>query len=422
MKTKYIKLKTHIPHPDTVKLLAKLENYEATSMHSNLPIVWDSAIDFNVWDKWGNKFLDFSSGIFVTNVGHSRINQGLVNQIRKDLLYSYNFPTEIRAKFLEKLISITPPYLEKAFLMSAGTEATECAVKIMRLYGLNLFEVKRRILSLKNSMHGKTMLAERLRGETKKNRWAFNHSEDYPIVWNLPFPSDEYNINWVKKVYWDTVKIAGIIIESYQGWSGRFYPKQYIQDLVKWAKENNILVCFDEVQGGFWRTGKQFAYQWYEVEPDLICLGKALGGGTPISAVIGRRELIDLPNDLSSTFSGNPLCCAGALHSLELLEQLNKKDLEDKSNFFGNALAIISGIHHHVIKEFNHKGMLGAVIFNNEEMANKVCYSAMQKGLILVKTGRESVKLGPPLTISKEALIEGLDVFEKVIEEVSHEK
>ena len=121
----------------------------------------------------------------------------------------------------------------------------------------------------------------------------------------------------------DLSTIAAFMVESYQGWGALFYPKNYIKALRKWADDNHAIVIFDEIQAGFGRTGKLFAYEHYEVEADLVCCGKGISSGLPLSAVLGRSELIDVDLSLNSTHGGNPVCCAATLASLELLESEN---------------------------------------------------------------------------------------------------
>ena len=411
--TKYRKIRTEIPHLEDLKFIKELDKVESISSHKNLPIVWDYAKNSSVWDRHGNKFIDFSSGIFVTNTGHNSIVKALRIQTIKHLIYSYTFPTEIRLKLLQKLTKFTK--FDKAFLLSTGAEAIECACKIMRL-----FSKKQEIISFKDSMHGKTSLAENLK---KNYEWATNDIHIHHL--NFPDNSTDFNKDF-ELSYFDSIKnIAGFIIESYRGWDAQFYPKKYIQDLIKFAKKHNILVCFDEIQGGFGRTGKLFAYEHYNIEqPDLVCIGKGFGGGIPISAVLGKKELLDVPTDLSSTYSSNPLSCAGALANIELIEQndlIKKAKRKEKiiihelSNYIFNNPDSLTNI----VKKINCKGLLVAIVFNNKEFADKVCLEALKRGVIVVKTDKESIKIGPPLTINNEALIEGLKVVEEVILELS---
>ena len=382
---------------NTLKILKK---YEAKGMHYQLPVVWDKGSNSVIIDNKGRKYIDFSSGICATNIGHAN-SEVLINIVRQatKLYHSYTFPTEIRAKLVEKVCKMTG--FDKVFLTSAGTEATEAACKIMMLYGRKRNKFK--IMSFWDSMHGKTALASSL---SDFSIWGLQDL----IVRFVPL----FDFDWSKEdelqLEEEKKHLAGIIIESYQGYSARFYNKKYIQKLVKWAKKNKILVCFDEIQGGFYRTGKLFAYEHYDIpKPDLVCIGKGFGAGLPIAGVLGRKELIDLPDDLSSTNSGNPLCCAGALANLEVLEKLNKKELQEKIELFYNYLILLKKVK--IVKELNIKGLLAGIIVKNKKIATKIVYKCLKRGLILILTNRESVKLAPPLTISKEELKKGIEIL-----------
>jgi 4-aminobutyrate aminotransferase-like enzyme len=221
--------------------------------------------------------------------------------------------------------------------------------------------------------------------------------------------------------------IAGFIIESYLGWGAIFYPVEYIKALSDFAKEHNCIVTFDEIQGGFGRTGKLFVYQHYNVEPDLLCLGKALSGSLPLSAVVGSQKIMDLPEfgSMSSTHSANPLCCAAGLANLEAIESGNLiEESARKGEILHRKLNILKEKYHDRIAYVFGKGLLAGIIFKHpktgepdELFPSRVCEKAMQKGLLLVHTGRESIKIGPPLTIPDDALMEGLDVLDEAITE-----
>ena len=173
VQTKYRTIRTKLPVPESIEAFENLEKYEARSMHGQLMIVWDRAEDFQVFDKYGNCWIDFTSTIFLANSGHSnpRVIKALQSQLNQKLIHTYTFVHEIRVKFLRKLAEITPDYLEKAFLLSAGTEATECAIKLMRMHGQQVNHSKIKIISFKGSMHGRTMGAEMLRGDSGLSAW-----------------------------------------------------------------------------------------------------------------------------------------------------------------------------------------------------------------------------------------------------------
>ena len=388
------------------QVLNLLDKYEAQSCHPNYPIVWKNAINDKIADIDGMTYIDFTSAIFVTNSGHSTINEALTKQINTGLIYAYDYNTEIKALLAKTLVEMTPRFAEKVAFYSSGAEAVEIACKIMRRVGqvgwLAPNTTKRIIVSFAGSMHGKSYYTSLLK----------DNDSDTDIICNLLFPgtiTDEFH------PLDDPEEIAGIMIESYRGWDAKFMPKQYVQDLVKWAKENHILVCFDEVQGGFWRTGKMFAYQHYEVEPDMIVVGKGLGGGMPISAVLGWKNLLDLCNDLTSTFSGHALCCAGALENLKILKSLKPKELHKRETIFREAL---QDIRSPLIKSIHCTGLIAGLVLPSKILADKLCYKALHRGLLIVQTGKESVKIGPPLTISISNLKAGLTILTNCIEEL----
>lgn len=447
VETRFRKIFTQIPSKNSLKVLENLSKYESKSMHGQLPVVWDRAKDFQVWDRNGNCWIDFTSTIFVTNVGHAnpRIKKAIQYVLDKDLLHSYTFATEIRAKYLKKLIEFTPKQFEKAFLLSAGTEATECAVKLMRMYSHKKGKRRGGIISFEDSMHGRTMGAQMISGNEEKRKWIGYKDPNvyrlcFPYPWSLIDKAGN-KISGKDKFLKDIGKLAqegvnfdkditGFMLEAYIGWGAVFYPLEYIQELAIFAKEHNILICVDEIQGGFGRTGKLFVYQHYGIEPDLICCGKGISSSLPLSAVLGRKDIMDTPDigSMSSTHSANPICCSVGLANLEELEE--KKlifESERKGIILHNRLNEIKKKHKDRITHILGKGLLAAVLFTNPkikepdtEFATKVCERAMQKGLLLVYTGRESIKIGPPLTISDDALIEGIDVIEESIKEIDN--
>lgn len=446
--TKYRRIKTAIPAPETLQILLDLDKYESRSMHGQLPVVWDRAEDFQVYDTHGNCWIDFTSTIFLTNSGHAnpRIIASVQKILDQKLLHTYTFPSQIRAQFLKKLIEITPPQFEKAFLLSAGTEATECAVKLMRMHGQTISPNKVGIVSFQGAMHGRTMGAEMLKGDPLKSAWLGYRD---PNMHHLPFPypwaakdslNNEYEYGWAEH-FWEDMKqlkakglnfddIAGFIIESYQGWGAIFYPGAYIKALVNFAKVHDCLVTFDEIQGGFGRTGKLFVYQHYDVEPDLLCLGKALSGSLPLSAVVGSQKIMDLPEfgSMSSTHSANPLCCAAGLANLKAIESGRLvEESARKGKILHLRLNVLKEKYHDRISYIFGKGLLAGIIFKNPKTGKPdglfpslVCEKTMQKGLLLVHTGRESIKIGPPLTILDDALEEGINVIDEAIAETIH--
>lgn len=427
VQTKYRRIQTKIPVPESLALFEELERYESRSMHGQLPVVWERAEDFQVFDKYGNCWIDFTSTIFLANTGHSnaRIVEAIKEAADRKLLHSYTFASDYRVRFLKKLIALTPPYLEKAFLLSAGTEAAECAIKLMRLYGQSVRPSKIKIISFQGNMHGRTMGAEMLKGDPTSSAWIGYkdpniHHLTFPYPWNnAEFEKDMQQL--LQKHAIDPEDICGFMVEPYQGWAGKLFEKEYIQKLAAFAKGHGALLTFDEIQGGFGRTGKLFVYEHYDTEPDLVCVGKALSGSLPLSGVLGRREIMDIPEagSMSSTHSANPLCCAAGLANLEELETKNLVlEAERKGKLLHTRLQELKEKFPQHISYVFGKGLLAALITRDAELAARVCERAMRKGLLVIYTGKESVKIGPPLTIRDDALLEGVSVLEECFAEL----
>ena len=215
------------------------------------------------------------------------------------------------------------------------------------------------------------------------------------------------------------------MLETFQGWGALFYPKIYVQQLAKICKSNNILLAFDEMQSGFGRTGKKFGYQHYEVEPNLICVGKGMGGGLPISGVIGDPWIMDIPDigNMSSTHSGNPLACSAGL---AVLEEIENRDLCEESSRKGeilkNLLQDLAADYDTCIERITCTGLIAAIFFKDfnslkaSQLGTFFALETMKRGLLVVHTGRETVKLGPPLTIPVEAIEEAIDVMREVLD------
>jgi 4-aminobutyrate aminotransferase-like enzyme len=409
-------------------------------MHGQLPLVWNDASGHSVRDHAGNKWIDFTSMIFVANIGHgnSRLISRVHDAMATPILGCYAYPNQLRAEYLRRLINFAGSDFEKAFLLSAGTEATEAAFKLMKMHGQRMKKKKNVIIAISGNWHGRTLGAQSLSDNAKQKTWIEQDRADivhieFPYPWVLKNGDarafllasldklERSGLSWQEDV-------AGVMLESFQGWAAVFYPKEYVQALRDWCDDFGILMCFDEMQSGFGRTGKKFGYEHYGVKADLICVGKGMGGGFPLSGVLGSSDVMDLPEvgNMSSTHSGNPVMCAAGL---AVLEEIESKDLvaesERKGKLLHSQLEELKSNSKGVINGVYGKGLVAAVLFDtkatvipNSEFASKVAEKCMQKGLLVVHTGRESVKIGPPLVISDDALTEGVQVLGESIREV----
>jgi 4-aminobutyrate aminotransferase-like enzyme len=440
VQTRWRAIKTPIPTPGTAEVFERLDKVESRSMHGQLPLVWDKAQDFSVFDIAGNCWIDFTSTIFVANVGHSnaRVTAAIKASLENPLYSCYAYANPIRAKYLEKLIAFAGAPFEKAFLLSAGTEATEAALKLIRMHGQKLKKRRRGIICIENNWHGRTLGAQMMSSNLGQRAWIGYQDSDihhipFPYPWQIGGVSgEEFFHKGIRELMSQgidlTQDICGFMLETFQGWGAVFYPKDYVQAIESACRKHGILLAFDEMQAGFGRTGCKFGFHHYEVTPDLICTGKGMGGGVPLSGVIGRAEIMDLPEigNMSSTHSANPLVCAAGLAVLEELESRNLvAEAERKGKLFRNSLESIKKQFPDRISWILGNGMIMAILFQDPEtgkadgpFTSRVAERCMQKGVLVVHTGRESIKLGPPLTITDEALLEGIAVLAESIAEV----
>ena len=282
-------------------LIRQLRDVEAYGMTAGvLPINWHTADGVYVTDGDGRDYLDFTSGIFTANIGHRnpRVLAALRDVLETQPLHTYTHPTSPRLCACLALQRYTGR--DKVYLCSSGSEAVEAALRMARHY-----TGRQEVWSFVDSMHGKTL-------------GAYQLSHGGPNVQRHTFPTDSVHICPRES------QPAALILEPYQGWSGRFFPQNYLESLCVWVQSHGGLVISDEVQAGFGRTGRAFGYMHYNIKPDMLVLGKGMGGGMPISAVVGRADVLDSLADMSSTHSGNPLCCAALIATLH---EINVKDL-----------------------------------------------------------------------------------------------
>ena len=435
--TKYRFINSKLPSKGYLKNFRQIKEIESRSMHGQIPILWKKAIDYSIYDDCKNKWIDFTSTIFVANIGHSnkRLKKYILDTLNKNLISSYNYLNDLRVQYISKLLKTTKGHFQKAFLLSAGTETTEVAFKLMKSYGQTVSSNKKIILSFKGNWHGRTMGAQLLSSNQVQKKWIDKNKNI--IYLNFPYPglfkgSDP--IKFIKREFSYLKKnnislhknVCGVMMESFQGWGAYFYPKEIVKYIREVTYKNDILLAFDEMQAGFGRTGKFFGYENYDIVPDLVCIGKGMGGGLPISGVLGSKKILDIPDigSMSSTHSANPLCCAAGL---AVLDEIKNKDLVNQAKLKGKEmhriLNIIKNKHINIIESIEGKGLIAAIIFKKNKnylnLIGQVVEKCFEKGLLLVFTGRESIKIGPPLTISISALKEGLKVLDKVICEIS---
>jgi 4-aminobutyrate aminotransferase / (S)-3-amino-2-methylpropionate transaminase / 5-aminovalerate transaminase len=440
VRTKYRRIKTKLPVPESLRIFKILTDSEPVSMMGQPPVIWDKAEGFQVHDKWGNKWIDWSSGVLITNAGHGRrqIISALRNLLDKKLLATYVFIHEKRAELTKMLKAISPdPESYLVFLLSTGSEATENCIKLAKTWAIEKHGPgKKYLVSFNNAFHGRTLGAQLAGGMAKLKTWIIDEGKTFVQV---PFPDGYKNEDISFDLFLSTLaqkgikptEIAGVITESYQGVGPDFLPVEYARKLEAFCRENDIVTIFDEVQSGFGRTGKMFCYEHYGISPDLIACGKGISSSLPIAAVIGRKDIMSLyaPGSMTSTHSGSPLPVVAAVESLKIIQ---REKLVEKAALLGDILipelTRIRNKYPDVLGCIQGKGMVAGIQVvkrgtkvPDSETALKINEKCFHKGLLMfapVGIAGECLKIAPPLVTSEEALREGIMVFEEACDEI----
>jgi 4-aminobutyrate aminotransferase len=382
-----------------------------------------------LWDVEGHRYIDFASGIAVLNVGHShpRVTAAVARQLECFTHTAYQIvPYESYVRLAERLCALAPaPYAKKATFFSSGAEAVENAIKIARAA-----TGRAGVIAFSGGFHGRTMLGMALTGKIAPYKLSFG---PFPAeVYHAPFPcalhgvSVEDSLKAVEHLFKsdiDPKRLAAFIFEPVQG-EGGFYvaPSRWVRALREICDRHGILLIADEIQTGFARTGKMFAMEWHAVHADLMTVAKSIGGGLPLSGVIGRAEVMDAaePGGLGGTYAGNPLAIAAAHAVLDVLEE---ERLCERSEKLGARLsAALEGIRSSVphLREVRSQGsMIAAEFFTldgkgpDPTFTKRVQEAAMARGLILLTCGIHGnvIRFLYPLTIEDAIFEEGLGIL-----------
>ena len=431
------KIITELPGPRSRELLEKSRKYEPHSMSEQVPVVWDRAQGCVIWDVDGNEFLDWCSGVLVTNIGHCHPDYvAAVKEQAEKLFNCYDFTNEPRALLAEKLVQITPPHLDKAFLLTTGSDATEAAIRMARRAHEGW-----EILAFHGAFHGRTLGAASAGGSlgVKKGYGplvpGFIHAP-FPYCYRCPFGLEhpDCNLQCLEFIDWVVSRescgaLCAVMTESYQGGAGSIIPPPgWYEGLEEWRKQNGLYLIFDEVQSSFGRTGKWFCMEHWDIEPDLVCLGKGLGSGVPCSAVLGRHEIMDVlpPGSMSSTNGGNPLSSRAALAAIEIIER--EKLVENAARMGEIMRGRFEEMKQAVEQLGDVRGMglvWGLEIVEDKkskepapELAKAIVHEAFHRGLMMIAPigmFGNVLRVAPPLVISEEQVQESLDIFEAAL-------
>ena len=418
-------IQTDIPNPETVETILNCQKNEPNSMNDQLPLVWDSAINYSIFDKSGNKWIDFTSCIFVSNVGHSNpeVKKSIIDRVNRNLLNAYYYPTDERSEFSKLLIDITPNIFDKVLFLSTGSEANEAALKMSMKY-----TGKKKVISFINAYHGKTLGSALVCGKLKIQNWIPVQTHVTHLEYPDTFLLKKKQLNG-EELFNEQFSIinphdfAAVIIEPYQGWSAEFASESYMKLLRKWCTENKVLLVIDEVQSGFGRTGKLFAYEHFDIIPDIIVCAKGISSSLPLSCVISRSEIVNTDMSYNSTHGGNPVAVAASNASVNYLINNNLvTESERKGKILETELLKWKNEMPNYISKINCKGLLAGIFINspdnnNVDFVDRIIEIAMRKGLLSIRTQAGTIKIGPPLTIDDDALIEGVEVLKESLKE-----
>lgn len=435
-------IRTELPGPRGRALLALSAEYEPDSMTDQVPLVWQRAERCWVEDADENVFLDFTSGVVVANAGHS--HPRLVAAMREQadqVVNCYDFPSEWRVRLAQKLVEITPPNLDKAVILTTGAETTEAAIKMARL-ATGRYE----IISFHGGFHGRTFgamtIGGRRQGAGTRGYGPFLPGvvfAPFPYCYRCPFGStpDSCRLHGTDYLDWlveteTEGRVAAVITETYQGAAGSVMaPPGWFPKLAQWCRDRDILLIIDEVQASFGRTGKLFCYEYYDVVPNILCLGKGISSSVPLSAVVAESRIMDAlsPGSMGSTHGGNAFCSRVALENIEVIigERLSE-----------NAAAL-SGLFNRRLQQLverwdcagESRGLglaWGLEIVRDKtscepapDATRAIIEAAYRRGLLLIAPigfYGNVVRISPPLVITEEEAAVGLDLLEAAIAEV----
>ncbi len=365
-----------------------------------------------LFDESGKDYIDFTAGIGVVSVGHGnkRLSSAIADQANSLIHMSNLYLIEPQVKLAKKISKLYGKDVA-TFFANSGAEANEGAIKLARKYGLKKHEGKRfKIITLENSFHGRTIATVKATGQT-----SF-HKPDF-----APYPEGFSFVKDIEAVYssLDDQTVA-VMVELIQGEGGVLpFAKEEIQKLASFLKSKDVLLIVDEVQTGVFRSGEFLASNVYEVEPDIITLAKGLAGGVPIGAVVTPHKEILEPGDHGSTFGGNFLSTRAGLEVLDILESYKHSgELDETCVYFDKKQDELQKEFPNIFKEKVGLGLMkGFQCFESIDLS-KLIDAAFSNGVLVLKSGRNTLRFLPPLTISKDEIDEGFerlkDAFKKI--------
>ena len=427
-----------LPGPKARALIKRDSSVISMSYSRGVPFVMDHGRGTQVWDVDGNRFLDFAAGIAVVSTGHAhpQVVKAIQEQAEKFIHISSDFYHEKWIQLGEKLDEIAPfQEAAQSFMTNSGTEAVETAIKLARYH-----TGRANFIGFTGAFHGRTMGAVTFTASKPTYHRGF-----YPLmpgVVHAPYPNpyrpvldrlpgEDYGetvVRYIKEEILGHIlppdEVAAILVETIQGEGGYIIPPPgFYPALRELCDEHEILLIIDEVQSGLGRTGKWWAIEHFEVEPDIVTAAKGIASGMPLGACIARDSVMDWERGAhGNTFGGNPISCAAALATLDLIENHYMENAAEVGQYALDALHEIM-VRHPTIGDVRGLGLMIGVEFVKdrkskapaEELRERIVELAFERGLILLGCGKSVIRIAPPLSVSKPEMDEGLTILEEAI-------
>lgn len=391
-------------------MLKNFYKYQAQTSPHPLGMEVSHAIGSYIYDTKGKKYLDFVAGVSACTLGHQhpRVKQAMIDQMDKyaHVMVYGEYAQDPAVEFCKLLAKHMPPQLNKTYLVNSGTEATEGALKLARRV-----TGRSQLISCFNAYHGNTMGSMSVMGFEERKQ-AFR-----PLIPDVDFITFNNEEDLLKITH----KTAGIILETIQGGAGFIQPhNDFLKKVRQRCDEVGAMMILDEIQPGFGRTGKLFGFMNYDIVPDIVVMGKGMGGGMPVGAFTANEKHMDLLSHNPklghiTTFGGHPVIAAASLATLkELVETDLMPQCLEKEQLFRKLLV------HPLIKEIRGEGLMLAAMTESPDITNKVIFKCQDKGLILFWLLFEgnAIRITPPLTITNEEIEEGCGIIIEAMNEI----
>ncbi|MDD3505433.1 MAG: aspartate aminotransferase family protein [Sulfurimonas sp.] len=357
-------------------------------------------------DSDGKKYIDFASGIAVVSVGHAnkRVNDAICKQLSNLTHTSNLYYIAPQARAAKKIVDASG-YDMKCFFANSGAEANEGAIKIARKFGERDGEIKRyKVITLQHSFHGRTITTVKATGQEKMHNYFGPYPDGFVYA---------DNIDHVASLVDDHT--CAVMIELVQGEGGvQPLDKDAVQKLAKFLKSKNVLLMIDEVQTGVYRTGRFLASNYYDIEPDVVTLAKGLGGGVPIGVVMTTLKEVFSAGDHGSTFGGNFLSTTAACEVMDILGEMDEsRELQQGIDYFDSELEKFYVAHKDIFTSKVGIGMMCGLRVRDADTLSKIISNAREEGVIVLRAGRDTLRLLPALTITKGEMDEGFNALNR---------